>query len=40
MQAARRDRRWRFILSLPIALSAIYVAGVALLVCALLLGRL
>lgn len=40
MQAARRDRRWRFILSLPFALSAIYVAGVALLVCALLLGRL
>jgi hypothetical protein len=40
MQAARRDRRWRFILSLPFALSAIYVAGVALFVCAVLLGRL
>jgi len=40
MQAVRRDRRWRFIRSLPFALSAIYVAGVALLVCALLLGRL
>ena len=40
MQAVRRDRRWRFILSLPFALSAIYVAGVAILVCALLLGRL
>jgi hypothetical protein len=40
IQAARSDRRWRFVLSLPIALSAIYVAGVAVLVWALLLGRL
>lgn len=40
IQAARSDRRWRFVLSLPFALSAIYVAGVAVLVWALLLGRL
>jgi hypothetical protein len=40
IQAARSDRRWRFVLSLPLALTAIYVAGVAVLVWALLLGRL
>jgi hypothetical protein len=40
IQAARSDRRWRFVLSLPLALSAIYVAGVAVLIWALLLGRL
>jgi hypothetical protein len=40
LQAARRDRRWWFVLSLPIVLCVLYVAGVAVLVLALVLGRL
>lgn len=40
MKAAQRDRRWGFVLSLPILLGALYVAGVVVLLWALLLGRL
>ena len=40
MKAAQRDRRWGFVLSLPVVLCVLYAAGVVVLVWALLLGRL
>jgi hypothetical protein len=40
LHAARRDRRWGFVLSVPTALAVLYVFGVVVLVTALLLGRL
>jgi hypothetical protein len=39
LQAARRDRRWGFVLSVPMVLAGLYLFGVVVLVTALLLGR-
>ena len=38
LQAARRDRRWGFVLSVPTVLAGLYLSGVVVLVTALLLG--
>jgi hypothetical protein len=40
LQAARRDRRWGFVLSVPVVLAVLYLFGVVVLVTALLLGHL